>query len=330
MSHPNMRCGQPGCGFVLARQNKSGYCAGHSKPSDRAERRFCAEPGCGKRLRSDNSLKFCFAHRCQKLRFIAKGCRECGKLLNAHNKSGYCTNHFPRSRPCHARAIAKASMQPKCAEPGCEKPANQNGYCRAHRRAKNRPSVKPQFCKKPGCRVCLRSDNEHGFCRKHQYLANVLKPKTCQEPGCEAVLGNNNKSGYCPVHWMKHYGREHRDVQRVRTAEFRARQQAKLAKIPTLERKLRLLEAIKDWQAFDLKLGKLLIDDPSIGPGEAGAIFDQSHDERKRKMRCPWGEGGWQRQLTTRGSAAVRWFYRIRSALRELAESLSRVDSDPI
>lgn len=269
-------CAQPACGFVLGPQNRSGYCAHHSKPSDRAQRRFCAEPGCGKRLRSDNTLEFCFAHRCQKLRSVANACRECGKRLNAQNKSGYCSNHFHLSRPSHVRAIARASAQPKCAEPACQKPANKNGYCGAHRFPKNRPSVKAQFCKGPDCGALLRSNNDSGFCRKHFYLAHPVERKRCQERGCQAVLGNNNKSGYCPIHWMQHYGREHRDSQRMRTAEWRARQRAKLA---MAERK-----------AIKRKPGRKREDEvrkrvrelrPRLSWGELKAIVDQETGQRR-------------------------------------------------
>jgi hypothetical protein len=219
-------CAQPNCGFVLGPQNKSGYCAKHGKPSDRAERRFCAEPGCGQRLRSDNTTKFCFVHRCQKLRSTAKSCKECGKKLNAQNGSGYCTNHHSLASPAHARAIAKRAAQPTCAERGCLQPANKNGFCGAHRFAKNRPSVMPQPCKVLDCGALLKSNNKSGYCQRHSHKAHPIPRRKCEaEEGCQVLLGNNNKSGFCLMHKARLYQSEHLETQRKRTAEWRARQQ---------------------------------------------------------------------------------------------------------
>jgi hypothetical protein len=303
-------CAQPACGVVLASWNKSGDCAKHNKRSDRAERRSCAEPGCGQRLRSDNSTQFCFAHRSQKLRSGPKACGECGKKLNAQNRSGYCTNHFHLGRPSHARAIAKAAKRATCAEPGCQQSANQNGYCRAHRSATNRPSVKRRFCKASGCGALLKSNNESGFCRKHFHRAHPVERKHCQEPGCQAVLGNNNKSGLCPSHHQVHYAREHREAQKVRTAEWRARQQERLA---AAERRAWRPKDWTDWPAAEQAIGSMLIENPGIRAREIGVRFDES----RSPIRPPetWGVTSWERALSNPGPGAT-WFSRLRTRLR--------------
>jgi hypothetical protein len=300
-------CAQPKCGRELAARNRSGYCAKHHDPSNRVEPRFCREPGCGQRLRSDNATEFCFAHRCQKLRSVAKACAECGKKLNADNDSGYCSNHYWLGRPCHARAVAKAAARPPCNEAGCQRAANKNGYCTAHRYAENRPSVKPQFCKASNCRAPLRSNNGIGYCRKHSYLARLVARRKCNEPGCQEVLGNNNRSGYCPVHRMKHYGGEHREVARARTEEWRARQQAKLAEA------WRPRDFDK-WPAAEQAIGSIVIRTPSLRARRIGQRFDDS----KSPIRPPesWRTDSWERAFSKPGAGAT-WFSKLRIRLRK-------------
>jgi hypothetical protein len=222
-------CLQPGCGNTLATWNNSGYCTKHHREGDRLEPRFCKE--CRTRLRSDTPDDLCADHRLA-LAKPPQSCTECGKKLNSHNESGYCNQHYWLGRPSHDRAIAKAMTRKACAERGCKRAANKNGFCRVHRYAPSRPSVKPQFCKKVGCGTRLRSDNEHGYCKKHDYLwPEAPQRQTCQEPGCTALLGFNNTSGYCGSHRQKHYiaEPENKAAARKRTAAFRARERAHLA-----------------------------------------------------------------------------------------------------
>ena len=96
----------------------------------------------------------------------------------------------------------------------------------------------------------------------------------------------------------------------------RVRIRAKLAEIPTLQEeiaelqeKLRLLEAIKNWQPNDQAVARLLIDDSTRKNEAIGVILDD------RRTKCPWGSS-WERELK-RGTGA-KWISLFRDRLRKL------------
>jgi hypothetical protein len=94
-------------------------------------------------------------------------------------------------------------------------------------------------------------------------------------------------------------------------AETLAVQKAELAKIPTLEEKLRPLEAIKEWHPNDQAVARLLIENPARSNEEIGVILDE------RRVKCPptWGGGeSWEREL--KRGAGAKFISKLRARLR--------------
>jgi hypothetical protein len=149
----------------------------------------------------------------------------CKKELQARNKTGLC--------PAHHYLKGLHPSGKVCAEPGCGnhlKVSNASGYCPNHRWLQSRASIETRVCAKADCGRELRSDNETGFCRDHTYLADVLPPRKCEAEGCSNTIGHNSKSGLCHMHFNQRYANENREAATKRQAEFRARQQTKLAR----------------------------------------------------------------------------------------------------
>ena len=72
-------------------------------------------------------------------------------------------------------------------------------------------------------------------------------------------------------------------------------------------KRLRLLEAIKDWQPNDQTVARMLIDDPSLTNDQIGLRLDD------RRTKCPFGAGfSWQREL--KRAAGSKW---IRQRVRD-------------
>jgi hypothetical protein len=224
---PPQCCAVPGCRKLLASTNRSGFCTAHHRPCDRLEKRLCVD--CGVRLRSDTPEASCLKCRVRKLDSRERkvcSAAGCGKVLYANNQSGYCPAHH-HFQHRHEWIV--------CNEPGCQNRVhagkNKNGgFCRIHRYAGNRPSIKKQICKEPECSRALRSDNTTGYCKYHTFKSYAVPPRFCSFKGCSNCLGTNNKSGLCGAHLNVVYHHEHKEASRRRTEEYRVRLKQRLAK----------------------------------------------------------------------------------------------------